>query len=71
MKGNGVITDPNVAKSFVEDTQVRRCQYPLGMSIHEGKAAVDLDLCGKYERWLMFHWWCMGEPGFQQRAQPT
>src|SRR6185503_749271 len=44
VKGNGVITDPNVAKSFVEDTHVQALSVSIG-NVHimtKGKAAVDL-----------------------------
>jgi fructose-bisphosphate aldolase class II len=49
VKGNGVITDPNVAKSFVEDTQVQALSVSIG-NVHimtKGKAAVDLDALRK------------------------
>ena len=49
VKGNGVITDPQVAKSFVEDTQVQALSVSIG-NVHimtKGKAAVDLDALRK------------------------
>ena len=45
VKGNGVITDPCVAKSFVDETQVQALSVSIG-NVHimtKGKAAVDLE----------------------------
>jgi ketose-bisphosphate aldolase len=45
VKGNGVITDPQVAKSFVAETGVQALSVSIG-NVHimtEGKAAVDLE----------------------------
>jgi ketose-bisphosphate aldolase len=49
VKGHGVITDPQVAKSFVEDTQVQALSVSIG-NVHimtEGKAAVNLEALRK------------------------
>jgi fructose-bisphosphate aldolase class II len=45
VKGNGVITDPRVAKAFVEETRVQALSVSIG-NVHimtKGKAAVDLE----------------------------
>jgi ketose-bisphosphate aldolase len=45
VKGNGVITDPRLAKSFVEETRVQALSVSIG-NVHimtKGKAAVDLE----------------------------
>ncbi|MCI0622917.1 MAG: class II fructose-bisphosphate aldolase [Acidobacteria bacterium] len=45
VKGNGVITDPRIAKSFVEETRVQALSVSIG-NVHimtKGKAAVDLE----------------------------
>jgi len=49
VKGNGVITDPQTAKSFVEETQVQALSVSIG-NVHimtRGKAAVDLEALRK------------------------
>ena len=49
VKGNGVITDPQVAKSFVEETGVQALSVSIG-NVHimtEGKAAVNLEALRK------------------------
>jgi fructose-bisphosphate aldolase class II len=49
VKGNGVITDPEVAKSFVAETQVQALSVSIG-NVHimtMGKAAVDLEALRK------------------------
>ena len=45
VKGNGVLTDPRIAKLFVEETQVQALSVSIG-NVHimtKGKAAVDLE----------------------------
>jgi len=45
VKGNGVITDPEIAKSFVAETRVHALSVSIG-NVHimtQGKAAVDLE----------------------------
>ena len=49
VKGNGVITDPQVAKAFVEETQVNALSVSIG-NVHimtKGKAAVNLEALRK------------------------
>jgi fructose-bisphosphate aldolase, class II len=49
VKGNGVITDPQAARSFVEETQVQALSVSIG-NVHiltKGKAPVDLEALRK------------------------